>query len=516
MFDATPPAMFEPSQPRPIRLVRILRMLTGALSMVALVAAGVSWVALSRPFDPPQLRAMTSASKAAPIPTYPGAITVLTYHAVSDRDHSSSTLTRQVFADHMALLVAAGYHTVRLTDVQAMMAHESVQLPPRPLLLTFDDGAITDWTVVDPVLRKYGFTATAFLTTGRIVEPGRPSFYLSTRQVQAMRESGRWEFGAHTHALHDQANVLGDIAPAMTNRILIAADEPETMDQWRARVRADLEQSQRFFQTELGAPATAFAYPYGESGDEPHGGSNTTEIADDLPILLEEAGFTVAFVGENVPTGHVDAITASSPRWLLPRIGVRATTSVDDLRRMIIRSVPIAPPSDLTTLPWIGDLASCVTAPGASVSLAVAAGGYGNCGLGDVNTSQWRDYRLTTRLVGVDRRTTAIVSVRDGAGAGHHGRVEVVVGESTMTVRQQIGDGPREVLGAVPITAAPAGSDLLIEVRGDLVTVQFADTPPITVPFDPRLHEGGVLFSAASEPGRAVTFAAPTLSPITT
>lgn len=515
--------MFDTTPTQPIRLVRILRMGTGALSMAALAAAAVSWVTLSRPFDPPQLRALTSASQVAALPTYPGAVTVLTYHAVSDTDHSASTLTRRVFAEHMALLSAAGYHTVRMADVQAMMAGKPVELPPRPLLLTFDDGSLTDWTVVDPVLRRYGYTATAFLTTSRVVEPGRPSFYLSTRHLQDMRESGRWEFGAHTHALHEQVEVPGDIASAFTNRILIKPDEPESLDDWRARVRADLVANQRFFQTEFGAPATAFAYPYGESGDEPHGGSNTTEIIDALPILLEEAGFTVAFVGENVPTGHVDAITASSPRWLLPRIGVRATTSVADLRRMIVRSVPVAPPSDLATLAWIGDLASCVTTAAASspsavssITLAVGAGGYGNCGLGDVNTSQWRDYRLTTRLVGVDRRTTAIVSVRDGAGAGHHGRVEVVVGESTMTVRQQIGDGPRAVLGAASISASPTGDELIIEVRGDLVTVQFAGAPPLTVPFDPRLHEGGVLLSAASEPGRAVTFAAPTLTPLTT
>ncbi|MBM0256188.1 polysaccharide deacetylase family protein [Micromonospora sp. 4G55] len=204
---------------------RLLGLLTGLVAVAALLAAGVSWVALSRPFDPPQLAALTVDAPPDPpnLPGYPGAITVLTYHGVSDTDASATTLSRRTFAEHLATLAAAGYRTVRLSEVRDALAGGASRLPERPLLLTFDDGSLTTWTTVDPVLRAYGFTAVAFLTTGRIVAPGTPSAFLSTRQVRDMADSGRWEFGSHTDALHDWVPVAGDIQPALTNQILVDA-----------------------------------------------------------------------------------------------------------------------------------------------------------------------------------------------------------------------------------------------------------------------------------------------------
>ncbi|WP_433229415.1 polysaccharide deacetylase family protein [Actinomadura formosensis] len=510
MAERVEPAPWD--RPPPARSTRLFRAFTGLVFLCALGLALTTWVTLSRPFDPGQKEALAvrldpgTARTAAALPRHPGSVLVLTYHGVSGTGHTGSTLSRELFGEHMAALAAAGYRTVRLRDVEDLLARRPVDLPPRALLITFDDGRLTDWTTADPVLKEHGFTAAGFLTTGKIVQPGTPSYYLSTRQVEDLAATGRWEFGSHSDGLHDLARIPGDVAAPMPNLILVDGKR-ETIGHWRARVRRDLAHSQRFFRKTLGHRVTAFSYPFGRPG----GAGNDPRIAAELPALLRHAGFAEAFVGENVPTGHVDALTADSPRWALGRIGVRATTSVSDLLEMIRGAVPTPPPHDLWALPWTGDLATCRRH---ASDLRVTSDVYGSCLLGGVNTSRWTDYRVTTSVFGIDPRTSAVIAVRDGAAVDRRGRVEVVVGTASVLVRQRVDDRDPVVLGRRPIASRAGARDVRIEVRGTRLTVAVAGGAPLHATIDPRLGKGGLKFEIAARDQSTLIFHEPTLDPL--
>jgi peptidoglycan/xylan/chitin deacetylase (PgdA/CDA1 family) len=485
----------------------LLRTTTMLVALCALGVAALAWIDLSKPFDPPQLAPLTVAASATDttVPAYPGAVTVLTYHDVSDRDSSTKTLTRRTFAEHMATLSALGYQTVSLAAVRDLVRHKPVRLPPRPLLLTFDDGSLTTWTTIDPVLERYRFTAVAFLTTDMLVEPGTPSYFLSTRQVRQLHETGRWEFGSHTAAMDRMVPVPGDVRPPMTNRIR-TGQGAEDVAQWRARVSDDLARSQRRLKELTGHPAVALSYPFGEAGN----GSNVPRVTTEIPALLERAGFELALVGENVPTGHVDAVTDSSPRWLLPRIGVRRTTSTADLLRTIAGSIPTPMPAGLTELHWTGSRAECTTSATA-VSVRTKSGNYGTCVVHDVNTSRWRNYSVETRIKGITPRSTAVVGLRDGEGSSHYGRLEVAIGMTRMVIRQRVGSAPLEELLTVSLPHR-AKTTVKIEVRADVVTVHVTGRPAAATSFDRRLHEGGITLAQTGAGADAVTFQKPILT----
>lgn len=512
MVERAGPVREDGSPARAPAPARPFRAFTGLMFLCALGLAVVTWVALSRPFDPgqeaaPAVRPDPAAARAAAeLPRHPGSVLALTYHGVSDAGRAGGTLSRELFGEHMATLAAAGYETVRLRDVEDLLAGRPVRLPSRPLLITFDDGRLTDWTNADPVLREHGFTAVGFLTTGKIVRPGTPSRHLSTRQVRELAATGRWEFGSHSHDQHDLTDVPGDVAAPLPNLILVDGKR-ETIEHWRARVRRDLARSQRFFRETLGREATAFSYPFGEPG----GSGNDPRTAAELPALLREAGFAEAFVGENVPTGHVDALTARSPRWALDRIGVRATTSTAALLTMIRAAVPAPPPRDLSASPWTGDRARCRRR---GSDLLVSGHAYGGCRLSGVNTSQWTDYRVTTAVSGIDPRTSAVIAVRDGAGAGHRGRVEVVIGAASVLARQQFGNGRPVVLGRRPIASRTGARDVRIEVRGARLTVAVAGAAPLRAAIDTRLGRGSPAFGIATRDRRTLTFHEPMFGPL--
>ncbi len=62
----------------------------------------------------------------------------------------------------MQYLAEAGYHTITLTDLYLHLT-EGRPLPEKPVILTFGDGYRDAYTVVFPLLQKYGFVGTFFV-----------------------------------------------------------------------------------------------------------------------------------------------------------------------------------------------------------------------------------------------------------------------------------------------------------------------------------------------------------------
>jgi poly-beta-1,6-N-acetyl-D-glucosamine N-deacetylase len=479
---------------------------TGSVALLVglLVAAGL-WVVRTRPYDPAQHRAPSVAVAAHAFPVYRDAPLVLTYHDISRATGGPYTVTPRAFAAQLATLRRAGFQSVRLADVEAMMAGSPVRLPPRPVLLTFDDGLASNWLDADPILRRYGFTAVAFLVTGTVTQPHRPSSRLSSEQVRRMAASGRWEFGGHTDDLHHLATVRGGgQAPALINRLV--GDREETLAQWEARVRADLLRSQRFFQDVLGHPVRAFAFPYG-AADRP---SNDPAIPGRLTGLLEDAGFRLGFTGEDRRRTEEGPVTPDTYPYRLPRITVTGDLEPAGLLAVLGRAAPDPITADLTALGWFGAGARCTVrrSGGPAPALLVSSSGYGRCAA-QVNSVQWTDYRLTTAVAAGNRAATAFIGLRAGRTRSSRDRAEVVLGEAVIRIREQVG-GHVEVLATRRL---PAGGDRRVDitVKGDRITVRVDRSGPLTARLAPALAAGAVDFGIAAHGRKTLGYLHPRL-----
>lgn len=93
-------------------------------------------------------------------------VPVIMYHSVGksipEWKWSFLTVPAKVFEDHLRWLARAGYRTV---DLQELYDHVSCRqaLPPRSVVLTFDDGYVDNWTYVAPLLSRYGFKGTVYV-----------------------------------------------------------------------------------------------------------------------------------------------------------------------------------------------------------------------------------------------------------------------------------------------------------------------------------------------------------------
>jgi peptidoglycan/xylan/chitin deacetylase (PgdA/CDA1 family) len=204
-----------------------------------------------------------------PLPTSRAAIPVLLYHGIGERPDfgnaadAAYAVTQPNFAKQMALLRAGGYETITLEQFQAFMAGKPVDLPSRPVLLTFDDALENSFEGGDAVLRQLGWTAAMFVDVGS-VDGAVPGYATWERIVDAQR-SGRWEMQLHSGRGHHNIvyDAAGTTGPFYANRVL----ERETFAAYKRRVVADLEWGEaQLTQRVPGYRAMSFAPPYGNFG----------------------------------------------------------------------------------------------------------------------------------------------------------------------------------------------------------------------------------------------------------
>ena len=136
-------------------------------------------------------------------------VPILCYHQIRDwtaRDSKNAKdyiIPIAAFKAQMKMLADSGYHTV-LPDQLFAYLTTGAKLPSKPVMLTFDDTDLDQFTVARPELEKYGYKAVYFVMT---VSLGRPH-YMSKAQVKQLSDEGN-SIGSHTWDHHNVKKYQG-------------------------------------------------------------------------------------------------------------------------------------------------------------------------------------------------------------------------------------------------------------------------------------------------------------------
>ncbi len=302
--------------------------LLAALACLALNGCGDS--SSAKPLPAPEVT-LTSAEKEvwAMLPPDRSAIPVLVYHGIgpegdfSNAADASYGIDAQDFATQMTEIRHAGYQTVQLQTFLDFVSGEPVDLPPRPLLLTFDDGRTDSWTGADSILRELHFNAVMFVDVGR-VDHGDPE-YLTWQELQTAQDSGRWELQLHSGEGHTM--IRYGPAPEDTGPYYAYKAQGEDLDAWRERVRSDIEWGQKTLAEHIPAyRPLAFAPPYGNYGQD---GTNDGRIPGDLLGWLTKR-YRAVF------TQDKNALARAGSHQPLGRIQVTRKTTGGELHAMLL------------------------------------------------------------------------------------------------------------------------------------------------------------------------------------
>ncbi|MCD6117400.1 polysaccharide deacetylase family protein [bacterium] len=129
-------------------------------------------------------------------------VPIITFHKVDPSfEWGVTRVTPRQFRKIVSNLADCGYKTVSLDDVFT----DSVSMPEKPVVLTFDDGYESILDYAAPVLEEFNFTGTIFIITGFVgkenkwdVNLGGLRFkHLSWAQIDSLKKAG-FEIGSHT------------------------------------------------------------------------------------------------------------------------------------------------------------------------------------------------------------------------------------------------------------------------------------------------------------------------------
>ena len=131
-------------------------------------------------------------------------VPILCYHQVRNWTASDGKMGKDYivpiaeFKSQMKMLADSGYQTILPDQLFNYLAY-GTKLPKKPIMLTFDDTKLDQYTVAVPEMKKYGFKAVFFIMT---VSLGKPN-YMSKAQVKELSDAGH-VIGSHTY---DHQNV---------------------------------------------------------------------------------------------------------------------------------------------------------------------------------------------------------------------------------------------------------------------------------------------------------------------
>jgi hypothetical protein len=165
---------------------------------------------------------------------YKGPVPILEYHVLGHPPEGAPYpelyVGRTDFEKQMDWLEERGYEAVTLEQVQDAWYHDGT-LPPKPIVISFDDGYRPQFTFALPTLRKHGWAGVLNLKAA--------GSELYESNVQAMIAAG-WELAAHT-IHHLDLTELG-------------AEE----------LKEEVAGSRRILQEEFKVPVDNFCYPAGQ------------------------------------------------------------------------------------------------------------------------------------------------------------------------------------------------------------------------------------------------------------
>lgn len=173
-----------------------------------------------------------------------------------------------------------GYTTVTVNELVDYVYNDK-ELPPKCVMLTFDDGYYNNYLYAYPLLKKYKCKAVispiAYYSQlySKSDEVTAPSYsHCTWLQLKEMQDSGYVEIQNHSYNMHSQENRLG-----------IQQQKGESDSTYKQILIEDITTAQNLIKDNVGYTPIAFTYPFGIM-------SNISEKT------IKELGFKCSFICE--------------------------------------------------------------------------------------------------------------------------------------------------------------------------------------------------------------------------
>ncbi|MCL1866727.1 MAG: polysaccharide deacetylase family protein [Oscillospiraceae bacterium] len=222
---------------------------------------------------------------------------ILMYHFIVE-NKGEHHISADEFERDLAYLKRNGYTTVGIADLVAFV-YESKPLPPKPVMLTFDDGYYNNYVNAFPLLRQYQAKAVISII-GDHTDIWSNNFYediehghATWEHIREMLDSELVEIGNHTYSMHQNKR----------GRVGCARKDGENLMDYQRLFGRDVQRLQDRVLSECQTTPDVFAFPY-------------HAVCDDAVQVLRILGFRAAFTGSGRTKNATNTITPGDEECL--------------------------------------------------------------------------------------------------------------------------------------------------------------------------------------------------------
>ena len=218
-------------------------------------------------------------------------VPILCYHNIREFSSTASevmktnTVKPAAFAAQMKTLADAGYQTILPEQLYEYLVFNG-PIPEKPIMITYDDTRVDQFTIGAAEMKKYGFKGVFFIMTVAINRPG----YMTKEEIKTLSDDGH-VIASHTWDHHMVTKYSGE--------------------DWNTQ----LVKPKTKLEDIIGKPVTDFAYPFGLW--------NTAAIPE-----LKKSGYKMAYI-LSTKRDTVD------PLYTIRRIIISGTSSTQGMLKSI-------------------------------------------------------------------------------------------------------------------------------------------------------------------------------------
>lgn len=192
-------------------------------------------------------------------------VPILMYHHLSEDVTNSEMVSPEQFEAQIRALSEAGYTGVSFDELQAYVL-QGEPLPEKPVVITFDDGYRSNYTLAYPILQKYNMKAAIFAIG---VSFGKDHYkdtdyaitpHFGAAEAAEMAASGLVSIQSHTYDMHQWLPY--ETGSAVRENILPLPGEGE--EAYVQALTEDFTRSRAQLESATGQPVDVLAYPAGQ------------------------------------------------------------------------------------------------------------------------------------------------------------------------------------------------------------------------------------------------------------
>jgi peptidoglycan/xylan/chitin deacetylase (PgdA/CDA1 family) len=211
-------------------------------------------------------------------------VPILLYHRFGPVAADSMTVTTTLFESHLKYLKDNGYRVIPLRELVDYYLGKREAPLPRSVVITVDDGHISVYRDMFPLVRQYHCPATLFIYPSAI---SNASYAMTWGQLRELKETGIFDLQSHTFWHPNFKKDKKRLTPA----------------EYENLVSMQLRKSKEKLEKELGVRIDMLAWPFGI-------------YDDDLIHRAKEAGYVATYTMERHPAGTLDNVMLL-PRYLM-------------------------------------------------------------------------------------------------------------------------------------------------------------------------------------------------------